>query len=363
MTVQTYPVAHIDLTAIKHNLTRVKAFAPDSKVMSVIKANAYGHGDVEVANALTASDAFAVARLSEGIHLRQAGIEKKIVILEGIYTTDQLQRAAENDLSPVFHTTSQVVLLSEVELKKPLQFCWLMIETGMHRLGLAAPAIPSALLTLKSSQNIIGEIGLMSHFANADSQGDDRNQQQLNKILQAQASESEPISMANSAAIISLPDSHQQWVRPGIMLYGSSPFYDKTADDLNLKPVMILTAQLISVEQVKVGDEVGYGGDWQATKDMKIGTVNIGYGDGYSRQCSNNSKVWIHNQLVNVLGRVSMDMMCIDLSSISQAEIGDEVILWGVEAVPIDNVAKQANTISYELLCQLNQRVTRQYHG
>jgi alanine racemase len=218
-------------------------------------------------------------------------------------------------------------------------------------------------VTLKNSQNITGEIGLMSHFANADCLDDDRNQQQLNKMLQAQSSKPEPISMANSAAIMSWPDSHQQWVRPGIMLYGSSPFDDKTADDLNLKPVMTLTAQLIAIEQLKAGDEVGYGGDWQASKDMRVGTVNIGYGDGYNRQCSHNSKVWNHNQLVNVLGRVSMDMICIDLSSISYADIGDEVILWGAEAVPIDNVAKQANTISYELLCQLNQRVTRQYHG
>jgi alanine racemase len=361
--VQTYPVAHIDLSALKHNLTRVKGFAPDSKVMSVIKANAYGHGDIEVANALAESDAFAVARLSEGLHLRQAGINKKIVILEGIHTADQLQLAAENDLSPVFHNRSQIALLSEIELIKPLQFCWLMIETGMHRLGVTESTMPAALATLKNSQKVIGEIGLMSHFANADIMDDNRNQQQLNKMLQAKDTESAPISMANSAAIISLSDSHQQWVRPGIMLYGSSPFDDKTADDLNLKPVMKLTAQLIAIEQLKAGDEVGYGGDWKATKNMKVGTVNIGYGDGYSRQCSNNSKVWLHNQLVSVLGRVSMDMICIDLSSISSAEIGDEVTLWGVEAVPIDRVAKQANTISYELLCQLNQRVTRQYHG
>lgn len=360
---QTYPVAHIDLAAIKHNLTQVKTFAPTSKVMSVIKANAYGHGDAEVAKALIASDAFAVARLSEGLRLRQAGIDKNIVILEGIHTTMQLKLAAENGLSPVFHNPLQIALLAEIALVKPLQFCWLMIETGMHRLGFTESTMFAALATLKNSQNIIGEIGLMSHFANADSLDDDRNQQQLNKMLQAQDSEYAPISMANSAAIIALPDSHQQWIRPGIMLYGSSPFDDKTADDLNLKPAMTLMAQLIAVEQLKAGDQVGYGGDWQAAKNMMVGTVNIGYGDGYSRQCSNNSKVWLHNQLVDVLGRVSMDMICIDLSSINQAKIGDEVILWGVEAMPIDNVAKQANTISYELLCQLNQRVTRQYHG
>jgi alanine racemase len=147
------------------------------------------------------------------------------------------------------------------------------------------------------------------------------------------------------------------------MLYGSSPFPDKTADDLGLKPVMKLAAQLIATEQLQPGEQVGYGGDWQAQKEMKVGTVNIGYGDGYSRQLSNKGKVWVHNQLVDVLGRVSMDMICIDLSSIQNVKIGDEVILWGVKELQVDSIATYANSISYELLCQVNNRVVRQYHG
>jgi len=361
--VQTYPVAHIDITALKHNLNKVKGFAPDSKVMSVIKANAYGHGDIRVAIALEESDAFAVARLSEGIHLRQAGIKKNIVLLEGVHDVEQLQLAAENDLSPVFHNRVQIDLLSDAELIKPLQFCWLMIETGMHRLGIPKAELSGALTTLTNSHNINDEIGVMTHFANADNPNDYRNKLQMNNLLESKAIENVNTAMANSAAIISLPGSHQQWIRPGVMLYGSSPFPDMTADDLGLKPVMRLAAQLIAIEQLQAGEQVGYGGDWQALKEMKVGTVNIGYGDGYSRQLSNKGKVWVHNQLVDVLGRVSMDMICIDLSSIHNVEMGDEVILWGIEELQIDFIATYANTISYELLCQVNNRVVRQYNG
>tara|TARA_R110002111_G_scaffold40203_9_gene75372 strand:- start:479 stop:1564 length:1086 start_codon:yes stop_codon:yes gene_type:complete len=361
--VQTYPVAHIDLAAVRHNLSRVKQLAHDSKVMAVIKANAYGHGDVEVAQALQDSDAFAVARLSEGLRLRRGGITKNIVILEGINNVAQLRVASENDLSLVFHNAQQIALLSEAESIKPLSFCWLMVETGMHRLGITQSQLTDALKSLTTSEKITGEIGLMSHFANADSINDARNLQQLIQMQQANERQDAPISMANSAAIMSLPKSHQQWLRPGIMLYGSSPFEDKSAKELGLKPVMTLMAQLIAIEQLNVGDQVGYGGDWKATKPMTVGTVNIGYGDGYQRQLSNRSKVCIDDQLVDILGRVSMDMICIDLSTITDPKIGDTVTLWGNDILPVDTVANYTNTISYELLCQVNQRVTRLYHG
>jgi alanine racemase len=331
--------------------------------MSVIKANAYGHGDIEVAKALYDSDAFAVARLSEGIRLREAGIDKAIVLLEGIHSKSQCEQAAIYDLSPVFHYHQQIEWLSELTLTKPLSFCWLMVETGMHRLGFTPNKVNEAIAALKNTGNIADEIGLMSHFANADNEDDARNSQQQAAISKLLVDYVGPISMANSAAIITLPDSHQDWVRPGLMLYGASPFENRTAQSLNLKPVMQTKAQLISVEQLQSGDQVGYGGDWQASKPMRVGTVNIGYGDGYNRVLSSVGHVSIHNQIVKILGRVSMDMVCIDLSDLEQAKIGDEVVLWGDENVPVDQLAKQAKTIAYELLCQLNQRVTRQYHG
>ena len=360
----TYPIAEINLAALKHNFLRVKDCAPNSKVMSVIKADAYGHGDVEVAKALHKSDAFAVARLLEGIQLREAGIDKPIVLLEGIHSKSQCEQAARFELSPVFHHQQQIQWLSEsTSLSAPLSFCWLMVETGMHRLGFSPEKINEAIIELKKSENIDGDIGLMSHFANADSEGDERNQQQQAVMSELLAGHIGPISMANSAAIMTLPDSHQDWVRPGLMLYGASPFEHKTAQSLDLKPVMQTKAQLISVDELQEGDQVGYGGDWQANKAMRVGTVNIGYGDGYNRLLSNRAYVSIHHQVVKVLGRVSMDMICIDLSAIEQAKIGDEVVLWGNGNVSVDQVAKQAQTIAYELLCGLNQRVERQYHG
>jgi alanine racemase len=356
------PVAHIDLAALKHNFERVKQLAANSLVMSVIKADAYGHGAVEVAQALQQSDAFAVARLSEGISLRAAGIQQAIVVLEGVNSITELQLAAANTLSLVFHHNSQLELISTAQLDKPLTFCWLMLETGMHRLGLTADDLEHALKILTSSANVSGDIRLMSHFANADIINDPRNQQQLDTLMLCAEQYGLETSMANSAAILSFTASHRDWVRPGIMLYGASPFQDKSARDLGLKPVMLLTSTLISIQQLEAGEQVGYGGTWTAKEVCCIGTVNIGYGDGYSRHLSNVGTVVVNNQKVKLIGRVSMDLIAIDLSNSSDVSIGDEVILWGNPSLSVDEVADCANTISYELFCQLNKRVTRDYH-
>lgn len=358
---QTYPIATIDLAALKHNLKHLKQLASNSKVMSVIKANGYGHGAVEIARALEQSDAFAVARLSEAIQLRQAGIDKAIVLLEGIHSVEQLQQAAEYRLSPVFHHWSQINFLQHAQTVMPLQFCWLMIETGMHRLGISLDDSQQAYEELSNSALIEGDIGLMSHFANSDSIGDVRNQQQLQQILQVKSLYSTQLSMANSAAILSIEESHFDWVRPGLMLYGISPFEDKSASDLGFKPAMKFRAKIVSINDVHPSEQVGYGGDWQASEISKIGTVDVGYGDGYSRHLSNKGYVSIKGQKVSVVGRVSMDMICVDLSEMGDVDVGQEVILWGDEAVSVETVAALANTIPYELVCQLNGRVERQY--
>jgi alanine racemase len=360
--VSSDPVAHINLAALQHNFERVKQLAPNSKIMSAIKADAYGHGAIQVAQALHDSDAFAVARLSEGLLLRAAGIQQPIVLLEGVSSVADLQAVAENDLSIVFHHPSQLQLIATVQLSKPLSFCWLMVETGMHRLGLDIDQIDDALQVLTVSPNIEGEIGLMSHFANSDLVGDPRNQQQLDTLMECADRYGLKTSMANSAAIFSFAASHGDWVRPGLMLYGATPFTDKTAQDLDLKPVMQLTSELIAIQPLKTGDKVGYGGTWSAEKPGQIGIVSIGYGDGYSRHLSNVGSVLVHNQRVKILGRVSMDMIAIDLSDLSDVTVGDAVIMWGSELLTVDDMATQANTISYELLCQLNERVKREYH-
>ena len=358
----SYPVAHINLAALQHNFQRVKQLAPNSKIMSVIKADAYGHGAIQVAQALHDSDGFAVARLSEGLRLRAAGIQQPIVILEGVNSIADLQTAADNFLSIVFHHASQLELIATVRLTRPLTFCWLMVETGMHRLGLSTDQIEGALNVLNTSPNIIGEAGLMSHFANSDLVGDPRNQQQLDLLMDSAQQYGLETCMANSAAIMSIEASHGDWVRPGIMLYGASPFEDKTAQDLDLKSVMMLKSELIAMHTLQVGDNVGYGGTWIADKPGRIGIVSIGYGDGYSRHLSNVGSVVIHQQKVQVVGRVSMDMIAINLSNVSDVCVGDTVIMWGNDLLTVDDMAVQANTISYELLCQLNERVKREYH-
>ena len=359
---QSYPVASIDLSALKHNLSRVKQLAPASRVMSVIKANAYGHGYEQVAQALIDSDAFAVARLSEGIRLREVGVQKPIVILEGVMTADDFQLAADYSLSIVFHNLAQIERVTTITLSAPLTFCWLMVETGMHRLGLATHKISKAMQLLSASSNISDQPGLMSHFSSAELTNDPRNQQQLEVLLHYAEQYNTPISMANSAALISFTDSQGEWVRPGLMLYGVSPFDDQSASDLDLKPVMQLKSAVIAIQQLQAGDQVGYGGDWTASQQTRVGIVSIGYGDGYNRQLSDVGRVVIEEQTVPVLGRVSMDMIAIDLSAISDASLGDEVTLWGHDLLSVEQVAQQARTIPYELLCQISARVTREYH-
>jgi alanine racemase len=360
--VTTYPVACIDLAALLHNFNRVKELAPNSMVMSVIKANAYGHGAIEAAHVLAESDAFAVARLDEALELRLSGIKQPIVILEGVHSSEELQLAAKHGLSLVFHQMSQLELVRNRTLASPLACCWLMLETGMHRLGLTKDEARDALKIMSESSAISGPIGVMSHFASADEPGNSSNQQQLDLIGMFANENQLEISMANSAALLSLPNSHADWVRPGLMLYGISPFDDQSAAELGLKPVMKLCSKIIAIQTLKEGDKVGYSGTWLADKATLVGIVDIGYADGYSRQLSNSGSVLISGQICAVLGRVSMDMIAVDLTDINTVLIGDEVILWGDEHLPVERIAAQANTISYELVSQINPRVKRDYH-
>jgi len=354
-----FPVARINLAALHHNLGRVKQLAPHSRVMSVIKADAYGHGVFSVAAALKDSDAFAVARLSEGVSLREQGIDKPIVLLEGVNSEAEFILAAKHQLSPVIHLHSQIALLQSITLPKPLSFNWLMIDSGMHRLGIRPGQALSALSELQQSKNIDGEIGLMSHFANSDLVGDSRNQAQLDAMLTLKQSSGLALCLANSAAVLSLPESHQDWVRPGLMLYGISPFADNNADAFDLQPAMQLSSRLIAVYEINAGEEVGYGGDWVAEQRTRVGVVSIGYGDGYSRHLSNQGEVLIHEQRVPVIGRVSMDTICLNLNEVELAGVGDEVLLWGDQNLPVEFLAERAQTIPYELVTVICPRVQR----
>lgn len=354
-----FPVARINLAALRHNLNRIKQLAPQSRVMSVIKADAYGHGVLSVAEALKHSDAFAVARLKEGVTLREQGFSKPIVLLEGVNSEADFVLAAQHQLSPVIHLQSQIDLLKQITLPQPLTFNWVMVDSGMHRLGIRPEQALAALEQLQQTDNIDGEIGLMSHFANSDLVGDSRNQAQLNAMLALNKHSGAALCLANSAAVLSLPDSHQDWVRPGLMLYGISPFDDKTATSFDLQPVMQLSSQLIAVYDIHAGEEVGYGGDWVADQTTRVGVVSIGYGDGYSRHLSNKAEVVINNQSVPVIGRVSMDTICLNLNTVEQARVGDEVILWGDQNLPVEQLAQWADTIPYELVTVICSRVQR----
>ncbi len=354
-----YPFASIDIAALQHNLQQVRRYAPDSRIMSVIKANAYGHGLLPIANALLETDAFAVARLDEAVMLRHNGISQAIVVMEGLHTSEQFQCAIDLQITPVLHLATHVDLLLNCHGQLP--FCWLMLETGMHRLGMPAQALRSAKQRLNSGGYADQQLGLMSHFANSDLFGDNRNTAQLAVMRQLVAETGLSACMANSAAIISLPDAHHQWVRPGLMLYGVSPFVEQSAQDLGLMPVMQLRSTLIATQILKAGDQVGYGGEWTASKATRMGVVSCGYGDGYQRHLSNRGNVIIREQLLPVIGRVSMDTICIDLEHCPAATPGDEVLLWGGAQLPVEQVATSAGTIAYELMSVLTQRVHRDY--
>ncbi|MDH5611920.1 MAG: alanine racemase [Gammaproteobacteria bacterium] len=337
----------IDAEALRHNLQRVRAFSPNSKVIAVIKANAYGHGVQIAANALSDADAFALATPNEAIFLRQLGVSKPLIVLQGFLTIEELIALADLNIQPVIHQSEQIDLLeqcSDVKLN-----VWLKIDTGMHRLGMSLKVAESSCHRLQVCTSV-SEVRLMSHFANADEPDHPMNYEQWSAFSHLHETFKQvEASMANSAALITMPNSHLQWVRPGIMLYGSSPLKNKTASELDLKPVMQFESKLLAVQSLKQGDKIGYGSTWQCPEDMKVGVVAAGYADGYPRHARTGTPVWINNSLCPLLGRVSMDSLCVDLRGVD-AKINERVVLWGKE-LSVDVVAEHAGTIAYELLC------------
>ena len=350
--------ARINLQALQHNFHRVQALAPDSKIMAIIKANAYGHGLVPVAQALRGRDAFGVACLDEAISLREAGFDRRIVLLEGLFGADDLALIHGYRLDVVIHHISQVEILEQDRPAKPVDV-WLKIDTGMHRLGFAPDQVAAVTERLERLPQP-GCVRYLSHFACADEPDNPATQIQIDRFEEACADFKGERSLANSAAVLAWPASHGDWVRPGIMLYGSSPLPARTAEDLGLQPVMTLATRLIAVNPHSKGEAVGYGGDWTCSEDMPVGVAAMGYGDGYPRHAPAGMPVLVNGKRSALIGRVSMDMICIDLRTRPDAKVGDEVILWG-EGLPVDEVAQQAGTISYELLCGVGSRVRFEY--
>lgn len=344
--------ACIDLAALRHNLQAVNRYAPTARVMAVIKANAYGHGLMRAASALRDADGFAVVELDAAVRLREAGYDQRILLLEGFFSADELDVIAEFRITPVVHSVEQVAMLAGSTLATPLDV-FLKINTGMNRLGFTASAFTNVHAQL-SALPVIDHITLMTHFANAEEKGGmDAQLHAFNVLTQKLAL---PRSLANSAALIMEPSTQGDWVRPGIMLYGSSPFAERSAESLGLRPVMQLTSQLIAVQELAPGDSVGYGLTFRAERAARIGVVACGYADGYPRHAPSGTPLTVAGVRTRTVGRVSMDMLCADITDIPHAVVGSNVTLWG-DAVSVDEVAKAAGTVGYELLCAISQRV------
>jgi alanine racemase len=350
--------AHIDLRNIQHNFNRVQELAPASRIMAVIKANAYGHGLVRIAQALNPADAFGVVGLEEAITLREAGCSQRIVLLEGLFNADDIALINGYCLDVVIHHPTQLEMLEQGRLTRPLDI-WLKIDTGMHRLGFAPAEAAAAAERLRALPNA-GTLRLMTHLASADEPDVATTSEQMACFAGVVESIPGERTLANSAGILAWPDAHADWVRPGIMLYGGSPFVGQDAQSLGLKPVMTLRSKLIAVNAHRKGDAIGYGGSWRCPADMNIGVAAIGYGDGYPRHAPNGMPVLVNGKRAALAGRVSMDMICIDLGEQPDARVGDDVVLWG-EGLPADEVAALAGTLSYELLCGVSARVCYDY--
>lgn len=348
---------YIDSEALQYNLNRVKQLAPHSQIVSMVKANAYGHGVQDCLAALNATDAFGVACLEEALEIRRLGYTQPITLIEGVFTEDEMEDVIQQKLECVVHRHEQVEwLIQNKEAYNALGLkVWVKLNSGMNRLGFKSNEIIAVIHQLKSLNfNCV----LTMHFANADVDHP-LNEQQIQQFLEVKNT-CAPIlaSCCNSAAIYKYPNLHFDYVRPGIMLYGATPFADKNVNELDLKPVMSFEAEIIALNQIQAGESVGYGSTFTATHSMQIAIVSIGYGDGYPRAYVKPNYVAIDKQLTPVIGRVSMDMIAIDTTNL-QVKVGTKIELWGKTRL-VDDVANANGTIGYELLCRLSNRPQRQ---
>jgi alanine racemase len=345
--------ATISAAALASNLELARSHAGAARVWAVLKANAYGHGLERAARALAAADGYAVLDFEEAARLRAAGTTKPILMLEGFFKSSDLPLLHKHALTPVIHNAEQVETLGRSELPGAIEV-YLKVNTGMNRLGFSADGVRPAYNALRTHRQV-RSVTLMTHFADADGASGIQGQlERFNAITQALQA---PRSLANSAALIRFPEeTRADWVRPGIMLYGCSPFLEESAESLGLKPAMTLASELIATQRLQPGERVGYGFSYEARGALAIGVVACGYADGYPRHAPSGTPVLVNGRRTRTVGRVSMDMICVDLSDIPEAGIGTPVTLWG-EGLPADEVAACAGTLSYELLCALAPRV------
>lgn len=341
--------------ALQHNLNKAKQLAPNSKLLAVIKANAYGHGSVDTAGTLyQIADEFAVSCVPEAVVLREAGIDKPITILQGFQNDRDLRIAEQLKLRLTVHDDNQLRLLDQYSSTASHRFdINIKIDSGMHRLGFQPNRATSLFKQLQSHSQVNPEsLIMMTHFSSADDLDNDCTSRQIAVFNTACESLNAPKSMANSAAILAWDESRVDWVRPGIMLYGSSPFQTKSRDELGLKATMTFEAPVISVHDLKKGDSIGYAATWSCPEDMRVAVIACGYADGYPRHAGSGTPVWLNGQETQLLGRVSMDMIVVNANEYTEnpIRVGDIAELWGPN-VSADSVATAAETIAYELLC------------
>ncbi|OEE71026.1 alanine racemase [Enterovibrio norvegicus FF-33] len=348
--------AIIRTAALTHNIDVIRAMAPNSCTWAAIKANGYGHGLLPVANALASqADGFGVARLDEALKLRAGGVVKPILLLEGFYSADDLPAVVAHNLQTVVHGEEQLLAFEHATLAHPVTV-WLKIDTGMHRLGVHPDDVSDFIERLNTCPNVAKPLHFISHFGRADEPEHPLTQQQIEVFTSLTASQSGFKSLAASSGTLMWPTSHFDFVRPGISLYGVSPVSERTGADFGLQPAMTMTSSLIAVRSAKKGDAIGYGGRWVTPRDTKLGVVAIGYGDGYPRVAPDGTPLLVNGRRVPLVGRVSMDMLTIDLGPDATDRVGDEVILWG-EGLPVEEVAHHVGTIGYELVTNLTSRV------
>ena len=341
--------AVIDLQALRHNYELAQSLAPKSKTIPMVKANAYGHGLIESVKAIKSAEGIAILTIEEAAKIRKAGFKNTILLLEGLFAAEDIHQAEKLNLNIVVHNDQQMDYLSDVTLKNPINV-HLKINTGMNRLGFPPDQVDYLIENLNANPNV-SDITLMTHFATADEkEGITKQLDCFNRVTNNYNFSS---SVANSAALYKFPEARLDWVRPGIMLYGASPFEDISAKEIDVKPVMSLMSKIIAIQDIKKGQAVGYGSNFIAKDDMRIGIVACGYGDGYPRHAKTGTPIFVHDKTTKTVGRVSMDMLYVDLSKIEKAVIGSKVEMWG-NHISVDEVAKNSGTVGYELLCNIS---------
>ncbi|WP_431224765.1 alanine racemase [Serratia sp. L9] len=353
--------AVIDRRALRHNLQQVRHLAPQSRLIAVVKANAYGHGLLETAHTLQDADCYGVARIGEALMLRAGGIVKPILLLEGFFCAEDLPTLVANNIETTVHSIEQLEALEQTELTHPVQV-WMKLDTGMHRLGVRPELAEAFYQRLCACRNVVQPVNIMSHFSRADEPEVGATEKQIDCFERFANGKPGHKSIAASGGILLWPQAHRDWVRPGIILYGVSPLETQYADRFGLQPAMTLKSSLIAVREHKAGEPVGYGGTWVSERDTRLGVVAMGYGDGYPRSAPSGTPVWINGREVPIAGRVSMDMISVDLGPGATDKVGDEAVLWGNQ-LPVERVAAFSGISAYELITKLTQRVAMEYIG